>query len=106
MNIQLSSFLGILLFSLSSLSFADRILISGKPLVLRPYGEYYSFPRSYHASVTNYHFVFVGGVYRVCHLNPLPISDVDVIHIRIALQNQIFYWNCYAKDPRFFEIDY
>nr|HAT8713821.1 hypothetical protein [Legionella jordanis] len=84
-----------------------RILLTTKPVVLEAQGDAYLFPDSYHRNANGFHFVYVMGTYRVCHLNPLPIlAHLDVLRINIELHGQRFLWNCYVYDPRFFEIDY
>ncbi|KTC84905.1 hypothetical protein [Legionella brunensis] len=95
------------LIAYSLASYAARILITEKAILLEPHGEYYSFPDSYHHNAAGYHFVFVGGVYRVCHLNPQPsLESLDMLRIHIELGEQKFWWNCYAYDSRFFELDF
>ncbi|KTD07750.1 hypothetical protein [Legionella jamestowniensis] len=101
--VGLSLFL--IFFSITAIS--QRILLSHKAILLEPHGEYYSFPESYNITASGYHFVFVGGVYRVCHLNPQPrLVNLDMLRVHIELGEQKFWWNCYAYDPRFFEIDF
>ncbi|WED42898.1 hypothetical protein [Legionella cardiaca] len=94
------------LLLIASTSFA-RILINDKAIMLEPHGDYYSFPDSYQESGASYHFVFVGGVYRVCHLAPQPfLADLDLLKIRIELGEKKFWWYCYAYHPGFFELDF
>ncbi|CEK09154.1 hypothetical protein [Legionella hackeliae] len=99
--------LSLVLIFVSLPCMSQRILLTKKPVLLEPNGEYYSFPDSHGQNATGYHFVFVGGIYRVCHLNPHPLlSGLDMLRIHIELGEQKFWWNCYAYDPRFFEIDF
>jgi hypothetical protein len=95
-----------LLFWTSSI-FSQRIVLTGKAIVLEPVGHHYRFPDSYQRSAYDFHFVYIAGTYRVCHLNRQPIlSHLDVLRVSIELYQRRFFWNCYAYDPRFFEIDY
>ncbi|MDI9817975.1 MULTISPECIES: hypothetical protein [unclassified Legionella] len=101
------SLFSLLLILFSPINFANRILLTGKPLLLQPHGEYYSFPRDYQGTIDGYHFVFVGGVYRVCHINRQPqLANLDMLRIHIELGSKRFFWNCYTYDRRFFKIHF
>ncbi|KTD18810.1 Uncharacterised protein [Legionella lansingensis] len=95
------------LLGFSTVNSAERIIIVRPPVVLQPHGEYYSFPNSYDSTLSAYHLVFVGGTYRVCHLVREPfLANLDMLRIRVELNEQKFYLHCYAYDPRYFEIDF
>lgn len=86
--------------------FANKMLIKGKPVLLKTNGNFYSFPKTYQPNY-NYHFVNVGGVDRVCFLNKRPeLASLDRLPIYIDIDGKKLYWNCYAFDKRFFEKDF
>ena len=60
-----------LLVSLSFNGFANKILLTGKPVILIPEANYYRFPSTY-SPFTNYHFVNISGDNRVCFLAEQP----------------------------------
>lgn len=95
------------LLFIASAGFSGKILLKDKAQYLEPNGDYYSFPYDYHRPASDYHFVFVGGTYRVCSLNLQPkLANLDMLNIQIELGEQKFVWYCYIYDPRFFEIDF
>ncbi|KTD36502.1 hypothetical protein Lnau_1486 [Legionella nautarum] len=86
--------------------FADKILLTGRPVVLFPTMNYYSFPSAY-VSSHNYHFVNVSGDNRVCFINAQPsLKSLDLLRITIAQNNKKFLWYCYRYDPRYFVVEF
>ena len=63
------SFLCLMMFSFSS--FAEKVIITGAPVVLEQNGEVYTLPSTY-TSTTTYHYVTIGGKNRVCYLDQQP----------------------------------
>ncbi len=99
----------LLLFLLIAASFtawADKILINGRPIILVPETDHYSFPDSY-TTFNHFHFVDISGDRRVCFLNQRPdLKPLDLIRVPIEQNNEIFLWYCYRYDPRFFTINF
>ncbi|MBA3535005.1 MAG: hypothetical protein H0T84_00075 [Tatlockia sp.] len=94
------------LITLSFNSFADKILLTGRPVVLIPSANYYRFPSTY-SPFTNYHFVNISGDNRVCFLAEQPkLRSLDMLRINIVRDDRKFLWYCYIYNPNFFTIDY
>lgn len=92
-------------FMVSSISFADnKILLTGKPIILIPKSNYYVFPKTYNPS-TNYNFINISGDNRVCFLAPQTnLKPLDLLKIYIVLSGKKFLWFCYRYNPAFFSI--
>lgn len=96
----------LVLMTVSLTSFADKIILTGKPVILMPEADYYTFPSTYVPS-HNYHFVDISGDNRVCFLSQQPqLKPLDLLRINIVQNNKTFLWYCYRYDPRYFEVDY
>ncbi len=91
-------------FSLNS--YADKILLTGKPVILIPEANYYRFPSTY-SPFNNYHFVDISGDNRVCFLSAQPrLRALDLLRINIVRDGKKFLWYCYSYNPNFFTINY
>ncbi|KTD24056.1 hypothetical protein [Legionella maceachernii] len=102
----LAKLIYLVLMAISFSCFADKILLTGRPVVLMPEADYYTFPNTYVPS-HNFHFVNVSGDNRVCFLNQQPqLTPLDLLRINIVQNNKKFLWYCYRYDPRYFTVDY
>jgi len=97
----------LVLIILASLTvFAEKILITGKPIVLVPDMSDYSFPKSYGPMQMQY-FVYFGGNYRVCFLaQKAQLASLDMLRIYITQDGYKYLWYCYRFDHRFFKINF
>lgn len=87
--------------------FSDRILITGKPVVLELHPGYFTFPSDYTDNNMGYHYVTLTGTNRVCYLKAQPeLSHLDMVQIVIEEKGLKLPWNCYQFNPNYFEIDY
>lgn len=97
------------LLSLAMLSFnafADKILLTGRPVVLIPAATYYTFPPTY-TPTTKYHFVEIGSDERVCFLNVQPeLQALDMLRITIKFEEKKYLWYCYRYNPNYFKINF
>ncbi len=102
----LINFVTIILLVINGQSWANKIIITGKPIDLIPNGLSYSFPRD--AIVSHQmNYVKVGGEERICFVIPPPeLASLDVLPLYIDRDNQQLIWYCYRYDVRFFEIDF
>lgn len=88
-------------------AFSEKILITGKPVVLELHPGYFTFPRMYTDRNLGYYFVTITGTNRVCYLRPQPeLASLDTIQIVIEKKGLKLPWNCYQYNPRFFETAY
>jgi hypothetical protein len=95
----------LVLFSMTA--FCDRIVISGKPVVLDLHVGYFTFPSSYTDSNLGYHYVSLTGINRVCYLTiQRDLNTLDMVQIVIEENGVKLPWNCYQYNSRFFEMDY
>lgn len=96
----------LVLIAISISSFADPIVITGRPIMLMPQADYYVFPSNYVPS-HNFHFVNISGDNRVCYLHQLPeLNSLDILRVTIVQSNKKYLWYCYRYDPRYFTVDY
>jgi hypothetical protein len=92
------------LFSLSA--FADRMLITGRPVLLDLHEGFFVLPSNYIAPV-GYRFVRFTETNRVCFLNSMPqFKSLDMVQITLQEKGDIMNWKCYEYSPKFFEVDY
>lgn len=91
-------------FSASSFA-ADKIIITGKPLLLQKQGDVYMVPQEAKLSQT-YQYANIDGKERACFLDKRPdFVNLDVVTINVKLSdNTNASWNCYSIDPTYFVI--
>lgn len=101
---KIKNLLSLLLLGISLSSFADKVMITGNPVVMDQNGNVYSLPANY-TSTTTYHYVTIGGTNRVCYLDKQPdLGNLDMITINVASEGKTVAWDCYAYDASVFEI--
>jgi hypothetical protein len=98
--------ISMLLLFYSLAVFAEKMLITGMPVILVPAMNYYTFPK-YFSPRANYHFVDIQGDNRVCFLNVRPdLAELDLLRIFIVQDGRKYLWYCYRYDPRYFTMNY
>lgn len=96
-----------LLVVISFGAFADRIVITGKPVVLVPVQSYFAFPKTYTEKNMGYLYVTISNLNRVCYVAQKPeLARLNVIEVLIESKGVKIPWQCYKYDPRYFEIDF
>jgi hypothetical protein len=93
------------LFFISLSAHAERIIVTGEPVVLQQRDQVYYVPTTYvqQPSVT-YMYVTIDGVHRVCFLNANPaLVNVEATQINIEAQGKRVLWSCYAYNTTYFE---
>jgi len=94
----------VLLMLSSMTSFADRVVITGDPIMLEQRGDVYHVPTDY--TLTGpYHFVRVGGERRVCYAETQPdLANLNVMLVHVDVNGRQVQWHCYEYDTTHFEI--
>ncbi|WP_133128664.1 hypothetical protein [Legionella nagasakiensis] len=102
---RISSKIAILFFTIMSFSvFADKIIITGQPIVLESHDNVYYLPANY-ATTASYNYVTINGVNRVCYLEQQPtLADLDMMVIHVEVNGVQTAWNCYAYNTQYFEV--
>jgi len=103
MNIMIKAVaVSLALFSASA--FADKIIITGQPIVLERQGDFYVAPKNYTVN-PNYQYVLIDGKERACFLDARPdFVNLDVVSINVQVGTERATWNCYTPDTTYFEI--
>ncbi|MDI9818297.1 MULTISPECIES: hypothetical protein [unclassified Legionella] len=102
-TITLSIFSFFLTF-LSVSAHADRIVITGSPVILEERGDVYYVPET-HPAVTSYHYVTIGGTNRVCYAEEQPnLVSLDAKLVNVEIGGRQVQWTCYAYDDTHFII--
>lgn len=108
MKFIMVSFIALFLSVSSFQASADKIVITGKPVILDVHPGYFTFPTTYTDikmvyNSNGYYYVTVSGVDRVCYLTKKPqLSSLDTIKIVIEKNGLRLPWNCYKYNPSFF----
>jgi hypothetical protein len=95
-----------LLFAIFSVSsFAEKIVITGEPLVLEQRGDVYYVPETATPTTTTYHYVTVGGANRVCYAEAQPsLASLNSQVINVNMGGQKVQWTCYPYDETYFSV--
>ncbi len=95
----------LILMMMSFSSFADKITITGAPVVLEQRGDVYYVPSTY-TSTTAYNYVTIGGKNEVCYLEKQPtLASVTATTVNVNVGGTTAVWNCYdATNVEYFDI--
>jgi hypothetical protein len=87
----------------SSVVFAEKILITGKPVELEVNKGNYTFPDTYIDRNKGYHYILLMRIERVCFLREISsLENLDKISILIVDDKRTLPWTCYRYNPNFF----
>ncbi|KTD69099.1 hypothetical protein Lste_2257 [Legionella steelei] len=88
---------------LSTVSYADKILITGQPVILEKQGTVYYLPTDYKAT-TSYYYVTVEGGKRVCYIEKQPtLTSLNASTLEVNYNGSTLTWVCYPFDTNYFE---
>ncbi|KTD19926.1 hypothetical protein [Legionella londiniensis] len=94
--------LGLMLFSLPT--FADKIIITGAPVILEQREGIYYLPTTYTAT-TPYYYVTLDGANRVCYTERQPaLETLDMTTINVNVAGTQTLWYCYLYDTTYFSV--
>ncbi|WP_133130624.1 hypothetical protein [Legionella yabuuchiae] len=92
------------LMTFGTVTFADKVMITGEPVTLEHTGDVYQLPDDYSVT-TSYHYVTVNDTKRVCYAEKQPnFASLDVIDINVKVGGSEIVWHCYEYNPTYFEI--
>ena len=93
------------LLVLSSISaFADKVMISGSPVVLEENEGVYVVPASYNPT-TSYNYVTIGGTNSVCYADTQPtLAKLTPKTVDVMISGKKVQWTCYNYDDAYFTI--
>lgn len=93
----------IALLFFSPMSYAERIIIMGDPIVLEERNDLYFLPA--YMPTTPYTFVTIRGIPRVCYPERQPyLAHLDTLIINVEVEDEmIAEWNCYIYNATYFE---
>ncbi|KTC91768.1 hypothetical protein [Legionella cincinnatiensis] len=89
--------------TLSTASYANKIVIIGNPVILEKQGNFYYLPNRY-TITTSYYYVILDGVRQVCYIDKQPaLSALNTKHIDVNYKGSTMTWICYPYDNNYFE---
>ncbi|KTC90513.1 hypothetical protein OQJ18_01315 [Fluoribacter dumoffii] len=101
MNKLLLAFFSLILFSASS--YADKIVITGQPVILEKQGDVYYVPNDY-KTTASYYYVTVEGAQRVCYIEKQPqLTALDTSTLEVNYNGSTLTWVCYPFDTNYFQ---
>jgi hypothetical protein len=88
---------------------ADKVVITGEPVVLQQSGSgdtmTYTLPANAASTTTTYHYVSVNGTNRICYTSTQPnLGSIDMVTINVSAGGTASPWYCYAADTTVFDI--
>ncbi|CAM3046185.1 Uncharacterised protein [Legionella steigerwaltii] len=94
-------FFSLMIFNVSS--YAEKILITGQPVILEKQGDVYYVPSDY-KTTTSYYYVTVEGGRRVCYMEKQPtLTALDTSTLEVNYNGSTLTWVCYPFDTNYFE---
>ncbi len=89
----------------STSTFADKIMVTGQPVILEQRGTTYFLPENYQDPKMGYRYVTVGDTSRICYLEKNPaLASLDLLVVDVQIGNETQSWNCYKYDTEYFEM--
>ncbi|KTD01836.1 hypothetical protein OQJ19_12685 [Fluoribacter gormanii] len=96
----------LIIFSLTMLdavSYANKIVITGTPIILEKQGDVYFVPNDY-KSTTSYYYVSLNGARQVCYIDKQPeLSALNTTTLEVNYNGSTLTWVCYPLDTNYFE---
>lgn len=94
------------LLMISSISaFADKITVTGEPIILEQNGDTYSVPAGIKQSDAGYYYVKIGDKVNACYLTTQPaLAKLTPENIMVKIQDEKVTWSCYPLDPTYFVV--
>ena len=84
---------------------ADKIHITGKPVLIEKRGDIYHAPDTL-TTTTTYQYVTIDGTNRVCYAERQPnFVKLEPSNIEVMIAGQKKTWTCYTADPTYFMIE-
>ncbi|MCE0724417.1 MULTISPECIES: hypothetical protein [Legionella] len=88
----------------NAVSFAEKIIITGQPIILEKQGNIYYVPSDYQ-STQSYYYVSVNGKRQVCYIDKQPeLSALDTSTLEVNYHGSSLTWVCYPFDSNYFVI--
>ncbi|QDP72678.1 hypothetical protein FOG18_08980 [Legionella israelensis] len=98
------SFLLLMLLSFTTFA-ADKIVITGEPVVLEQRGDVYVPPSGYSVT-TDYHYVTLDGTNRVCYAEAQPsLASLNVVNVNVEVGGSTVVWHCYEYNTQYFTVN-
>ncbi|KTD23379.1 Uncharacterised protein [Legionella lansingensis] len=92
------------LMAFSFSSFADKVVISGPPVVLEDRGAVYYVPNTY-TTTSSYHYVTIGGTNKICYAEAQPsLAALSSNVIEVNIGGRTVNWTCYPYDEAYFAV--
>lgn len=92
----------LMLVSLSS--FADKVTITGSPVVLEEKEGVFVAPETFTAS-TSYNYVTIGGTNSVCYADAQPsLAKLTPKVVDVKIADKKIQWTCYNYDETYFTV--
>ncbi len=89
----------------SASAFADKVVISGSPVVLEEKEGVYMVPDTYTATGT-YNYVTIGGTNSVCYADAQPtLTKLTPKTVDVMVAGKKASWTCYNYDDAYFTIN-
>lgn len=94
------------LFFLSFSAFADKIIISGKPVAITQSGTVYMVPTtSTYTTSSDYYYVTMGNEQRVCYREAQPsLASIGLMDISLRIGSDTVAVHCYTYSPDYFTV--
>ncbi|TAL61702.1 MAG: hypothetical protein EPN84_07560 [Legionella sp.] len=101
----LPGIVSLVLITASFTVLADKITITGQPVILQQDGDYYTAPTTITPSNNGYYYVKIGDKMNACSLTTQPaLVKLTPENVVVKVQNEKVTWSCYALDPEYFTI--
>lgn len=103
---KLLNLVPVVLLGVSSLAFADKVIISGEPIVLEKSGDNYMLPTGTTLPAkAHYYFVTVDGVNKVCYASKQSnLAGAEESTVNVMVDGKVGAWNCYTYSDTMFEM--
>jgi len=100
----ITSAVSLALMAASFQTFADKIVITGEPVILEQQGSVYTLPKDY-TTTESYYYVSMNGTKSVCYLEKqTTLTSLNATVVSVNVNGQPVQWNCYPVDETYFQV--
>jgi hypothetical protein len=101
----LTGIVSVVIITSSITAFADKITVTGEPIMLEQNGDYYTAPSTLTPSNGGYYYVKIGEKINACYLTTQPsLVKLTPENVVVKVQNEKVTWSCYPLDPEYFAV--
>lgn len=105
MKVFIMSLMSFLILTVGSLALAEKIVVTGNPVVVEQQGDFYV-PATTVTSTNDYYYFTFGNTKRVCYREVQPaLAKLDFIIFKVRVGSDVVSMHCYDYNADYFVVE-